>query len=86
MTFTKVHVGSCPPDELRSHHLRHAPAIPDNIRSVQPGGGLLQRRTSVGALARAYLKRFRPGFVRADGGAAQGDAAAALTTFSIRAI
>ncbi|HMO85005.1 MAG TPA: hypothetical protein PKC18_08825, partial [Lacipirellulaceae bacterium] len=41
------------------------PPLPENIRSVQPGGGwCYEIELAWGRLRRWYLKRFRPGFVR----------------------
>src|SRR5947207_1592574 len=39
--------------------------LPDNLRSVQPGGGVCyQMELAWGRWRRWYLKRFRPGYVR----------------------
>ncbi|MFV2069177.1 MAG: hypothetical protein ACC645_19595, partial [Pirellulales bacterium] len=38
--------------------------LPDNIRSVQPGGGVCYRiELAWGSVRRWYLRRFRPGYV-----------------------
>jgi phosphatidylserine decarboxylase len=49
---------------LESSRAQVAP-LPQNFRSVQPGGGrILRIELAWGALRRAWLKRFRPGYVR----------------------
>jgi phosphatidylserine decarboxylase len=54
------------------------PPLPENIRSVQPGGGLCYEiELAWGRLRRAYLKRLRPGYVRRMAGRRRGDAAGA---------
>jgi phosphatidylserine decarboxylase len=54
------------------------PPLPDNIRSVQPGGGVCYAiELAWGRLRRAYLKRLRPGFVRRMAAVRRGDAAGA---------
>jgi len=48
--------------------------LPDNLRSVQPGGGACYRiELAWGRLRRGYLKRFRPGYVRRMAELRQGD-------------
>ena len=52
--------------------------LPDNIRSVQPGGGYCyQVELLWGRWRRWYLKHFRPGYVRRMAELRQGDAAGA---------
>jgi phosphatidylserine decarboxylase len=52
--------------------------LPDNIRSVQPGGGACYRiELAWGQLRRWYLARFRPAYVRRMAELRQGDAAGA---------
>ncbi len=52
--------------------------LPDNIRSVQPGGGACYRiELAWGRLRRWYLARFRPAYVRRMAELRQGDAAGA---------
>ena len=52
--------------------------LPDNITSVQPGGGLCYRiELAWGRLRRWWLKRFRPGYVRRMAALRRGDAAGA---------
>jgi phosphatidylserine decarboxylase len=52
--------------------------LPDNIRSVQPGGGACyQIELTWGRLRRLYLKRFRQGYLRRMAELRQGDAAGA---------
>jgi len=48
--------------------------LPDNIRSVQPGGGVCYRiELAWGRARRWYLKTFRPGYVRRMARVRQGD-------------
>lgn len=48
--------------------------LPENIRSVQPGGGVCYRiELHWARLRRAYLKRFRPGYVARMAALRQGD-------------
>ena len=50
--------------EARTERLAPQP-LPDNIRSTQPGGGLIMRlELAWGRLRRARLRAFRPGYVR----------------------
>ncbi len=52
--------------------------LPDNIRSVQPGGGICYRiELAWGRLRRWYLKRFRPGYVQRMAALRRGDATGA---------
>ncbi len=52
--------------------------LPENIRSVQPGGGMCYEiELAWGRWRRWYLKRFRPGFVRRMAARRQGDATGA---------
>jgi phosphatidylserine decarboxylase len=49
-------------------------SLPENIRSVQPGGGACyEMELAWGRWRRWYLKRFRPGFVRRMAERRQGD-------------
>jgi phosphatidylserine decarboxylase len=51
------------------------PPLPENIRSVQPGGGACYAiELAWGRLRRAYLKAFRPGYVRCMAERRRGDA------------
>ncbi len=60
--------------------------LPDNIRSVQPGGGeCYSIELAWGRLRRAYLKRFRQGYVTRMAELRQGDVTGAPGRFSIRA-
>ncbi|HZZ73376.1 MAG TPA: hypothetical protein VFE24_14070, partial [Pirellulales bacterium] len=54
---------------------RRAPErLPDNIPSIQPGGGVCyQIEWAWGRWRRAYLKRFRPGYVRRMAALREGD-------------
>jgi phosphatidylserine decarboxylase len=50
--------------------------LPDNLRSVQPGGGVCYRvELAWGRSRRWYLKHFRPGYVRRMAGLRRGDPA-----------
>jgi phosphatidylserine decarboxylase len=52
--------------------------IPENLRSVQPGGGVCYRvELAWGRWRRWYLKRFRPGYVKRMARLRQGDSAGA---------
>jgi phosphatidylserine decarboxylase len=52
--------------------------IPENIRSVQPGGGVCYRiELAWGVWRRSYLKRFRPAYVRRMAELRRGDATGA---------
>lgn len=52
--------------------------LPDNVTSVQPGGGVCYRVELMwGVWRRWYLKRFRPGYVRRMAALRQGDPAGA---------
>ena len=54
------------------------PPLPDNIRSVQPGGGkCYQIELAWGRWRRRYLKTFRPGYVRQMAARRLGDASGA---------
>ncbi|MCG8449326.1 MAG: phosphatidylserine decarboxylase family protein [Pirellulales bacterium] len=54
------------------------PSLPDNIRSVQPGGGkCYQIELAWGRLRRWYLKKFRPGYVQRMAELRRGDPAGA---------
>ncbi len=56
----------------------HFPPLPENIRSVQPGGGACYEiELAWGRLRRAWLKRVRPGYVRRMAATRRGDAAGA---------
>jgi phosphatidylserine decarboxylase len=56
----------------------NVPSLPENIRSVQPGGGICYEiELAWGRWRRWYLKRFRPAYVRCMAERLQGDAAGA---------
>ncbi len=58
--------------------LNEAHSLPDNIRSVQPGGGVCYNIELVwGGWRRWYLKKFRPGYVQRMAKFRRGDAAGA---------
>jgi phosphatidylserine decarboxylase len=58
--------------------LSHFPPLPENIRSVQPGGGVCYEiELAWGRLRRAWLKQVRPGYVRRMAAKRRGDAAGA---------
>ena len=65
--------------ETQQTHRRAAPEpLPENIRSVQPGGGICYSiELAWGRLRRWYLRRFRPGYVRRMAELRQGDATGA---------
>ena len=67
MTDTHVSQRRSPPEPL-----------PDNLRSVQPGGGVCYAlELAWGRVRRWYLARFRPGYVRRMAELREGDAAGA---------
>jgi len=61
-------------DTLPANSPMPCPPLPENIGSVQPGGGVCyQIELAWGRLRRAYLKRFRAGYVRRMARLRQGD-------------
>jgi phosphatidylserine decarboxylase len=61
-----------------THRRTPAEPLPENLRSVQPGGGFCYSiELAWGRLRRWYLKRFRAGYVRRMAELRQGDAAGA---------
>ena len=75
--------------ESESRHRNVQPAtlpLPENVRSVQPGGGVCYRiELAWGRWRRWWLRSFRPGYVRAMAARRQGSGAGRRTKSSIRA-
>lgn len=60
----------------RDQRLPAPEPLPDNIRSTQPGGGVIQEvELAWGVCRRFWLKRLRPGYVRRMQGLLKGDRA-----------
>ncbi len=75
------------PDTHVSQRRSPPEPLPDNLRSVQPGGGVCYAlELAWGRVRRWYLARFRGGYVRRMAELREGDAAARRIRFWIRAI